>query len=339
MATTQDVQLGSIPEVTYGTALTVSRFYEPVDESLAYNKTTQQGKGIRTGSRVARSGRRVITRTDAGGDFTLECLSKSQGTLWQACLGTGVSTLVSGTTFQQNFTPTTTGAVFPSMTVQKGTVAADGTVYATTFAGMCVTDWEFNAPQTDIATLKVSWDGKSMATATALATASFVTTPSLFHFAQVASVTYGGAVTVPTATTLATGGTAVTNVRSFQLKCQNNLTTDRFTFGGAGTKLQPTVGTREITGSMTIEYTDNVTRDAFIADTANAFTITFTSTEALSTGFAQLQIVIPELKLDGELPAANGTDLVTVDVPFTVLDNLVAAQPLYVCIRTADTTL
>lgn len=338
MATTQDVQLGIVPESTYGTAVTVTRFLEPIDESLKYNKTTVQGKGVRTGSRVARSPRRVITRTDASGDFTVEALSKSHGTLWQACLGTGTSTLVSGTTFQQNFTPTTTNAVMPSMTVQKGVVASDGTVYAHTFAGMCVNEWEFTAPQADIATLKVSWDGRSMATATALATASFVTSPSIFHFAQ-AATTLGGVVTVPTATALASGGTSVTNIRSFSLKCSNNLTTDRFTFGLAGLKSQPTVGLRDITGSMTIEYTDNTVRDAFIADTELAFTATFTSTEALSTGTATLQIVCPAIRLDGDLPDANGTDLVTVDVPFTVLDNLVAASPLYVVIRTADTAL
>lgn len=337
MATTQDVQIGHVNESTYGTAVTVTRFLEPVEESFKWNKNTVQGKGMRVGSRVARGARRVITRSDVTGDVTYELTSKGMGLFWQSALGTGASTLVSGTTYQHNFTPTTTNAVMPSLTVQKGIVASDGTSYPHTFAGMCCTEWEISAPNADIATVKASYDGRSVATATALATASYVTTPSLYHFAQ-AAVTYGGSVTAPTTTALATGGTAVSNVRSFSVKCQNNLTTDRFNFGGAGLKTQPTVGLREITGSMTIEYVDNVARDAFIADTANPMTVTFTSTETLSTGTATFQIVMPEIRLDGDLPEANGTDLVTVEVPFTVLDNL-TATPLYIVLRTADSTL
>ena len=42
---------------------------------------------------------------------------------------------------------------------------------------------------------------------------------------------------------------------------------------------------------MTIEYTDRTLVDAYIADTPLALSLTFTSSETLSTGTAQLQIV------------------------------------------------
>jgi hypothetical protein len=60
---------------------------------------------------------------------------------------------------------------------------------------------------------------------------------------------------------------------------------------------------------------------------------------ALSTGTETLQIVLPEVKFDGELPKTNGTDLVTATLSFAVLDNLTAAQPIWVVTRTADTAL
>ena len=52
-----------------------------------------------------------------------------------------------------------------------------------------------------------------------------------------------------------------------------------------------------------------------------------------------MQITLPEIKLNGELPKANGTDLITLSVDFDGLDNLTAAQPIWVSLRTADTAL
>ena len=334
MAALQDASVGTAVESTYGTPVTVTRWYEFVDESFDYEKTVKQGAGIRVGSKVARSGRRVVTETQAKGDLTVELGSKGLGTLLQTCFGTGVSTLVSGTTYQQNFT---LGATPPSMTVQKGLVRADGTVDPYTYNGGVVDSFEIDCPQGDIAKLKASFVFRDMLTATAYAAPSYVS-PSLFHFAQ-GAITIGGTVTAPTTTALATGGTAVANVRDFSVKVDNKLTADRFNYGGAGKMAAPTLGLRGITGKMTIEYTDRTLVDAYIADTPLALSLTFTSSETLSTGTAQLQIVLPEIKLNGEVPKANGTDLITLSVDFDALDNLTAAQPIWLSLRTADTAL
>ena len=80
---------------------------------------------------------------------------------------------------------------------------------------------------------------------------------------------------------------------------------------------------------MTVEYADQTLVNAFLSDTELALSLTFTSTESLGTGYAQLQIVLPAIKLNGELPKANGTDLVTAAVDFDVLDNLTATQPIW----------
>ena len=335
MAALQDASVGTAVESTYGTPVTVTRWYEFTDESFDYEKTVKQGAGIRVGSKVARSGRRVVTETQAKGDLTVELGSKGLGTLLQTCFGTGVSTLVSGTTYQQNFT---LGATPPSMTVQKGLIRADGTVDPYTYNGGVVDSFEIDCPHGDIAKLKAAFIFRDMLTATAYAAPSYVTGGSLFHFAQ-GTITVGGTVTAPTTTALATGGTAVANVRDFNVKVDNKLTADRFTYNAAGKMLSPTYGLRDIGGKLTIEYTDRTLTDAYIADTPLALTLTFTTTEALSTGFSQLQITLPEIKLNGEVPKANGTDLITLSVDFDVLDNLTATQPIWVSLRTADTAL
>ena len=337
MAALQDASVGTAVESTYGTPVTVTRWYEFADESFDYEKTVKQGAGIRVGSKVARSGRRVVTQTQAKGDLSVELTSKGLGTLLQTCFGAGVSSLVSGSTYQQNFT-LGTGATPPSMTVQKGLVRADGTVDPYTYNGGVVDSFEIDCPHGDIAKLKAAFIFRDMLTATAYAAPSYVTGGSLFHFAQ-GTITVGGTVTAPTTTALATGGTAVANVRDFNVKVDNKLTADRFTYNAAGKMLSPTYGLRDIGGKLTIEYTDRTLTDAYIADTPLALTLTFTTTEALSTGFSQLQITLPEIKLNGEVPKANGTDLITLSVDFDVLDNLTATQPIWVSLRTADTAL
>lgn len=339
MATLQDSSVGIGTEGTYGTSVTPTRWYEFMDESLDFTKNTKQGEGLRVGGRVARSGRRVIVSTMAKGDFSLEVPSKGMGLLWQAALGAGTSTLVSGSTYQQNFT-LGTGSQPPSLTVQKGIVRVDGTVDPYTYAGMVIDGAEITAGNGEIVQAKFDFIGKSLATATAYAAPSYPAAPvNLFHFAQ-GAITLGGAVTAPTTTTLATGGTAVANVRDFSLKIENGLTDDRFNFGAAGAIAQPTYGARSISGKMTIEYDSATIRDAYLADTPLACVLTFTSAETLSTGTATFQIVLPEIKIDGDaIPNANKTDLVTVGVDFSVLDNLTATQPIWIVHRTADTAL
>ena len=122
MAAIDDVSVGFGVESTYGTAVTPTRWLEFTDEALTYTPNKVQGEGLRVGSYVARSNKRVTTTYDGGGVVTHETISKGMGLLLQAAFGTGTSTLVSGTTYQQLFTLGTS----PSpLTIQKGVVAGD----------------------------------------------------------------------------------------------------------------------------------------------------------------------------------------------------------------------
>jgi hypothetical protein len=336
MAALTDLSIGLANETTFGTYVAPTRFYEFTDEDFSFEPIRVQGEGLRVGGILPRSGRRVTTRKQAAGSFTVPCISKGMGLLWQSIFGTSASTLVSGSTYQQNHT-LIAGPVNVSRTIQKGLVRADGTVDPYSFLGCTVDEWEF-VLEDELATLRTTWDARDMTTAQSYATPSYVTTPNLFHFGH-AAITVGGSVTAPTTTTLASGGTAVTNVRSFKVGGNRKINKERFNFGNSGLKKQQLVGGGEITGEIVVEYDVATYRDAFIADTALPIVLTLTSEEALSTGFAQLQIVLSETKFDGAIPVANNGELITVAHPFTVLDNLTAAQPIYVCQRTADTAL
>lgn len=333
MATTQDASIGVAVETTYKTGVTPTRFYEFTDESLNWDKSVKQGAGLRVGGRVARSGRRVVPTADGSGDFTVEACSKGMGLLWQASLGAGTSTVVSGSLYQQVFT---LGDTPPSLTIQKGLPQAGGSVDAYTFLGCMVDSWEFDFPNGDICTLKTTWDIGDVTTATVYAAPSYPTGVNLYHFQQ--GSIYTGTVTAPTAVALATGATPIADVRGGSLSGNNNLTKDRFNLGGAGRKAKSTIGLRELTGSLTVEYDTTTWRDAVLNDTPMTIVLTFTGA-SVTGGNEVLQVVLSEVKLDSPLAQANGTDLITTDLSFTVLDNLTAAQPIWVVMRTLDTAL
>jgi hypothetical protein len=337
VTTTQDVSVGFGTESTYKTGVTPTRWFENVDENLDWNKSIKQGKGVRVGSRVARSGRRVVTSAQGAGDITVEATSKGLGLWWQALLGSGASTLVSGSTFQQVFT---LGDTPTPLTIQKGLVKIDpttgaGTVDAYTFLGCLIDSWEFDFTNDDIATVKATVNAGDLATATAYTAPSYPTTPNLFHFAN-ASIA-SGTLTAPTATALASGTTTVADIRGGSISVNNNLTT-RLNVGASGRQARPTVGLRSISGKVDVEYDSTTFRDALINDTPMMLIVNYTG-GALSTGVEQLQIVLPEIKFDSELAKMNGTDLITQSMAFQVLDNLTAAQPIWVVCRTSDAAL
>ena len=337
MAALSDLSLGLGAEGTPLTLAVATRWWEVMEPAFKINKNVKQGKGMRVGTRVDRSARRTVPTIDGSGSFGVELVSKGMGLLFESLLGVGAATLVSGTTYQHLFT-LANGVTVPSRTLQTGVVDATGTVNAVSYIGSAVDTWELELPNDDIAAVKTSWDCANYSTAQAYAAPSYAAAPTLFTWANVA-ITLGGAVTAPTTTALATGGTANTAIRNVKISGDNQLIKDRFNSGGGGRKSRQLIGDAGLTGELEIEYIDNVVRDAYLADTELPLTITLTSAEALSSGFAQVQVVLPAIKLDGEIPEANNAELPLLKVPFTILDNSTAAQPIWIVTRTSDAAL
>ena len=327
MTTPQDCSVGLGVESVYGTAVAMTRWFEFLDESFNFVKNVKQGVGLRVGSRVARSGRRVVASAEGSGDLTIEAVTKGLGLLWQLGLGSGTSTLVSAGLYQQVFT---LGDAMPSATIQKGIPRADGTVDAYTFTGCMVESLTIDCPNADNVKVKTSWNAKDMTTATAYTAPSYATGPSVFTFAH--GAVYSGALTAPTATALGSAATPVASIRSGSITIKHNLKTDRYNCGGGGRKEKPFAGIREISGSLVAEYADTEFRDAIVNDTSMTLVKTFTA------GADVLQIVIPDVRFDGDIVKAS-TDLAMQELKWTGLDGLTAAQPIWIVCRTADTAL
>lgn len=339
MSTTLDHSLGIGLESTFGTQVVPTRWFEILpDSEIEWDPEPKQGEGLRVSSIVPRSGRR---RAGLGmGTLTVkvELLSVGFGLLWSACIPTYVSTLVAGTTFQQLGTLAQTTPFLPSWSIQCGIVDSAGTVRPHTFAGCTVASWTLSIPSPDSedrVTLEVEFDARRLPdTATALTAPTMPAAAATIYLPRdVASVTYAGSLTVPTTTALATGGTAIAYARSLEIACDNGL--------GQRPNLsayaQPTAGKREVTISGDFEFAAVALRDAYLAQTINSFSVTLTTPEALSTGFAQFQVSAPATAInEGGVPTfADGETVVQEGMELAVLHNITAA-PLYVATRTAD---
>lgn len=340
MSTSLDASISLKKETTYGTPVTPDVAYEFTEESFDYVPTFTDGVGFRARSRVRASRSRVLTKEETSGAFTVEATSKGLGKLFEAALGTGTSTLISGTSYQQLFTPIADDYL-PSYTIQKSVPLIGGSVSPQTYAGMVCSGFELSAPLEGIPTIQFSFMGKSMTTATAFAALNYPASPVLFSFVN-GAITVGGAPTVPSTTALAAGGTTVANIREITVSYDNALDGGGFTLGGAGQRgRKPVVGRRVVSGSLTAEYTNDVLRDAWKAQTDLAIVLTFQTATAISgANFPTLQVTIPVVRLDGEMPKAtvDGSPA-TQSISFTGLDGEVAAHPIYVAIVTAETAI
>jgi hypothetical protein len=344
--TTQvDATIGIKKETVYGTAVTVDRHFEFLDESLKKTLNIVQGQGLRAQSRTPRSTRRSVGNISTGGAISFEAYSRGMGVLFEAALGTSTSTVISGAAFQQVHTPTLTDPV-KSYTIQKGLpfVGTGAAANPHTFTGMVCNSIEFSTDVGGVLQIATEWMGKDMATATALAAPTYpsATNGQIFTFKD-AALTIGGVVTVPTTTALATSaGTPAANVTSASVKWDNALDSDGYYIGGGGLRGRANVlgAAGGSSGSFTVEYTDNVLRDAYLAQTDLSLVLTYQGTVAIvASNFPTIQIVIPCLRLEGDVPDANGGGPVSLTVPFTGLDNTVAAAPFYIVYVTADTAV
>jgi len=341
MPTQLDAQIGYKKESVFGTGVVVDAFAEFVEEDLTWIPTFVQGAGMRVGQRLDFADRRVEGKREVGGSFTVEGQTRGLGKLFEAAFGgAGTSTLVAGSAYQQLFTPTANDFL-ESYTIQKGVPPLGaGATSPHTFTGMVCSGFELTAPNAGIPTIKFNWMGRNITTATALATASYPASVEELSFIH-GAITIGGTVTVPTTTALASGGTATVNVRDASLTWDNGLDSDGFNLGSAGVRSRkPALGKRSLTGSLTVEYDSNTLRDAYLNQTNLAVVLTFTTTTLISgSSFPALQITIPVVRLEGDIPQVAGGGVVTQTISFTALDGRVAAHPVYVAIVTAETAI
>lgn len=338
MSTLLDDRIGIVREVTYNTPLTVSRFYPYLDGTEGnWDPRPRQGQGLQGGTgRRAMLGSRRFNPIGQGAITTIcELESKGLGALLDIALGVSTVTVVTGGT-QQLFHQGVAGTTLPSATIQIVKVQNTGseTGSVETYSGCTASKVIFEQPEDDIATCEIEWDARSYTTVTAAASATYATAPVLFDQHQ-GSVGLGGALTVPSTTAIATGLTAFPDFVSWKLEIDQSIDDARWVIGSRN---QPTIGIPKIKFTGKVEFNGTTITAGLVAGTKLPFYQTWTTTETLGAGFTQLQVVIPQLSILGDLPKAKPGETRVVDLKAEATNDGVN-RDLYVVYRTTDVAL
>ncbi|WP_326827363.1 phage tail tube protein [Streptomyces sp. NBC_01751] len=226
MATIHNQYFGAVDEVTYGTGLAVTKFFEFTEEGIEGKYERIDSEAIRAGTRALRTDRFATNAKGAEGDVKLEVQSGGFDFWLKHMLGAVAAGAPAGgfTTY----TATLGDLNGKSFTSQVGRVDNAGVVTPFTYEGGKVTEWELSNAVDELLKLSLSMDFAKEtigagAGAYALSTPAYVANTTLYSFA-------GGTVTI--------GGQAF-QISDFSLKATNGLKADRYFIRSGGKKSEP----------------------------------------------------------------------------------------------------
>jgi hypothetical protein len=297
VATVHDQYVGAVDEVTYGTAVAVTKFYEYRSEGIEGKYERIDSEAIRAGGgRALRSDRFAVNAKGAEGDVKLEWLSDGYNFWLKHMLG-----LVADGTPGGGFTvhTATVGDLNgKSFTMQVGRVASSGTIHPFTYAGGKVKDWEISNAVDELLQLGMTFDFATESIGAgagplALSTPTYPVGTKVMAF-------NGGTVTV--------GGSQF-NISDFSLKCDNGLKTDRYFLKTGGVKSEPLEeALRKFEFTLKGEFVDLVQINRVAAATAAGALAVISVTWDGPDG-SQLKIDIPFGRFDTGPVSSGGREV------------------------------
>jgi hypothetical protein len=229
-------QWGFVPEVTYGTPVTVTRFLPIRSESVSDTFERIEGDDIIAGAETMRQQQVAAGNVSFGGSVETFLHNRNIAVFFFQALG-GNSTTGSGPYTHVATPADLTGR---SMTMQFGRTDLGGTVRPFTYEGVKVRSLTVGASPGEFATVSMDILAEDVKTGTALASATYPTGVKAFRGEDLA-VTVGGSPVV---------------VRSFELTIANSLDDGRRAVGSNLIREPLRNDLVSVTGSLEIEWTD-----------------------------------------------------------------------------------
>jgi hypothetical protein len=351
-------QFVATDEVTFGVApsLAAARSYEMKSETMELKKTAVTGEGLAAGKVYQRTKRRVQTVYDSNGTVSLDLPTRQMAFWARHMVGSFGYTLVTPTqiassgVYKSVHWPGPLGG--KSFVMQKGVPATDATVEPFTYVGCKLASWEIACSVGAIASLTLNIDARnelagagngdplngSVPGLAAFAVPVTGLGESVFHFKQ-ATLFTGGTPTVAANIVSLVGTSAAGNIKDVTIQHSLALDNNRYFVGsGAFKGEQIENGYRHIGGSFVIEWlSSEAMYNAYAADTTTSLQLTFTGA-TVSTSNYLFDIIIPNIKLDGESPKVGGPQVVTESCQFTGLDDE-STTPIQILYQSEDSAI
>jgi hypothetical protein len=321
---------GTATATRWGSAVTPSRFFPFVKESMRADMARIDSKAITVGAATQRADRFATYPKSVGGDLEMEVSTKGFGTLLEAMMGT-VTT--SGPTDGAYTHSATIGAVGSlrgkGLTVQVGRPTANADVQPFTYSGCKVASWTIENSTDGWLTLKVTFIGKTEILTVPLATPSYPSNTEGFSFV-------GGSVLLD--------GVQVCAVKKVTVKGDNSLTGDERRFlCPSGLKEPIESGLRSYELDLEAEFQDLVSYRKYVSSTAagavGAVVLKWEAPTLIgATTPASITITAPHFRYDGETPTIEGPEVPTIKLSGPCLSGAAGLDALSIDYVSADAT-
>lgn len=324
--TTMLASLGVKKESTYGTPVTVDRFFEFNKESIRSQNGRVESRGIRSGTRTLRSDRFEPVRLGAAGSWEFDVPTKGFAFWLEHMLGT----VATGSVTDSNYTHTgTEGSLLGDFfTLQLNRpFHPSGTAQAFTYHGGKVLSWQLGCDLDGVLVCTLDCDFEDEDTSTGLASVSYPSDFRVFTWA-------GGAVTV--------GGMSK-EITKFTVGGNNMLNTDRRFQRASSLKKEPTEdGDRAYTWSFSMDFVDLAEYDRFRASarasTLAAIVGTWDGPIAHGgTTLPRVTATVPAARFDAAFPNIEGKGGITLDVAGIATSDG-TNSPVSIAYRSTDST-
>src|SRR6266540_2538619 len=166
-------------------------------------------------------------------------------------------------------------------------------------------------------------------TATALASASFLSALEVFHWGEL-TVKIGGTPSTSAGRTTVAGNATLNGLRGVTLRMANGLRTDRRFAGGGGIKSEQLENAfREATGELDCEFFDRTQlNDVYDTDASTALVFQWVGVTSDAGNFPTVRVTYPRAKLDTGTAETNGPDVLDDRVTFTAYEDDAGTHPL-----------
>ena len=295
-------------EVTYGTAVAVTKSYEIISEDFTGTYERIQAEAL-SGSYVDRADRFGVNRKGAAGSVTLEPLTRGFGD-WLAFMLGSVSTGAVVETASYLHTGTVASLNGKNLTAQVLRADENDVLRPWTYEGGKVTNFEFSnsVDQTLRASIGMDFELESNPDAPATVYAGTAL--------EALATPVGANVFTWQEGTISVGGSAI-DVSDVTIGVDNALNTDRYFIRAGQSKREPKQdGKREISWSFTTNYTDNTFWEKVSSATAagtyaelRAKWVGLTMIPGTTTKYPTLEIVIPVARFDEGGPTVDGPSM------------------------------
>jgi hypothetical protein len=326
-------QLGLKKETTWGTAVTVDKFYEFDSDSLNLAQSYQDSVGLKAGRTIQPSGRMVQTTRGVAGDTPMQVPTKLFGTILDLMHGATVAPVQQGATAAYLQThPIGTTQPNKSATIQINKPDTGGTDHAFTYPGAVLTSVAFACDAGGVLTVTLTWDAKDETTPS--------TTPS---GAALASASYASGVTswvgTGTGVVLNVNGSPYGSAKSWSLTWTQPYYTDRYYMGSGGLKGKPIPnGFATLNGTVAGDWDAETLYLLYRSGAIIDIFADFQGATIASTFKEQIKFDCTSVQLRGDSPNVGGPDVLSQSINFMGGDNGSVA-PLTILYESTDVTL